>query len=466
MPLQRSNLARLLPVAIAVLALGSLSLWLKGESSLDIAARVPGTDGAQAQVADTAPVELKGELVTFDGVPADLPGDWPQFRGPNLDAVSPDPTPLNTEWAATGPPVLWDLELGEGYAGAAVLAGRVYILDYDRPGQADAYRCLSLADGKEIWRYSYPLKVKRNHGMSRTVCAVTEKYVVGLGPKCHVTCLDAKTGALKWAVDLKREYQTTVPPWYAGQCPLIDNGRAIIAPGGDDLIVAFDAETGELLWRTPNPRAWKMSHASIVPMTFDGQRMFVYCAAGGLIGVAAEDGKVLWETSEWKIQIATVPTPIVVGEGRMFLAGGYGAGSMMLQLQRGGEGITTKSLFRVPPETFGSAQQTPVFYNGYIYGVKPKGELVCLDLQGKVEWTSGAKERFGLGPYMIADGAIFVMDDDGLLTMAEATPEAYRRIARAQVLQGHEAWGPMALAGNRLLLRDLTRMVCLDLGRN
>jgi len=137
-------------------------------------------------------VELRGEFVQLDGVPADLPGAWPRFRGANLDAISSDVNvTLARAWPASGPKVLWSIDVGEGYAGAAVLAGRVYVLDYDREKQADVIRCLSLADGKEIWRYSYLVKVKRNHGMSRTVPAVTDKYIVTMGPKCHVTCLDS-----------------------------------------------------------------------------------------------------------------------------------------------------------------------------------------------------------------------------------------------------------------------------------
>ena len=74
--------------------------------------------------------------------------------------------------------------------------------------------------GKEIWRFSYPVAVKRNHGMSRTVPAVTDKYLVALGPKCHVSCLDPTTGKAYWLIDLVRQFGATVPPWYAGQCPL------------------------------------------------------------------------------------------------------------------------------------------------------------------------------------------------------------------------------------------------------
>ena len=75
---------------------------------------------------------------------------------------------------------------------------------------------------KRIWAYRYPNEVKRNHGMSRTVPAVIDKYVVSLGPKCHVLCLDPADGRRRWMLDLVRQYGARVPEWYAGQCPLVE----------------------------------------------------------------------------------------------------------------------------------------------------------------------------------------------------------------------------------------------------
>ena len=181
---------------------------------LKLAERLDGADGTPPRVhlAEDA-VRPEGELVRFDGVASDLPGAWPRFRGPNGDGISREEISLAKSWPTEGPKVLWSLEVGEGYAAAAVLSGRVYVLDYDRARQRDIVRCLSLEDGKDIWQYSYPVKVKRNHGMSRTVPAVTEEYVVTLGPKCHVTCLDSVTGELRWMIDLVHEYKATVPLW-------------------------------------------------------------------------------------------------------------------------------------------------------------------------------------------------------------------------------------------------------------
>ena len=461
-------IARIAPIAVpGALAVASavlVTLWVQEAAPASLMQRLPAAEPAAATV--QAPAEVVGTFAKADGTPSDLPGAWPGFRGPDLDAISSEQVSLAREWPPDGPKVLWSIELGEGHAGAAVLNGRVYVLDYDHAGQADVLRCMSLADGRDIWRYSYSVEVKRNHGMSRTVPAVTDKYVVALGPKCHVTCLDSVSGDLKWAIDLVRTYGTKVPPWYAGQCPVIDGDRAIIAPGGRALMIAVDLETGKVVWRAPNVNAWQMTHCSIMPMEFAGRRMYVYCASGGVAGVDAENGTVLWQTTDWRINIAAIPTPVIVGDGRIFLSGGYNSGCMLLELKQQDGKIVPTAVFRLKPKVFGSDQQTPIFHDGHIYGVIPGGQLACLTLDGKQVWTSGPQHRFGLGPYMIAGGMIYALNDSGLLVLAKASPDGFKVLSQAQVLHGHDAWAPMALAGGRLILRDLTNMVCLDVRAN
>ena len=141
-----------------------------------------------------------------------------------------------------------------------------------------------------------------------------------------------------------------------------------------------------------------------------------------------------------------VPRPVVVGDGRIFFSGGYGAGSLMLQLSQEQGRIVPHTEFRLSAKQFGSEQQTPILYDGHLYGVRQKDQqLVCLDLQGKELWNSG-RDKFGSAPYMIADGLIYAMNDEGVLTMAEASSAGYKRLARATVIDdGVTAWGPIGL---------------------
>ena len=461
----------LIPALLALVGVVLLSWWAGAELVTPFATREPGQDHAPAIGAEQPPeTPVPGDPIVSDGKPSDLAGQWPWFRGRNLDAICDDRVSLARKWPPGGPKMLWPqpVELGQGFASAAVRDGRVYVLDYDEETLADTMRCLSLDDGEEIWRNGYPVEVAWNHGMSRTVPALVENNVISLGPKCHVTCWDAETGQARWLLDLVADYGATVPQWYAGQCPLIDNGRLILAPAGDALLMAVDYKSAEVIWKSQNPRGWVMTHVSIVPMEFAGKRMYVYCGSGGVAGVSAEDGEILWETTAWKIDMATCPSPVIVGGGRIFLCGGYESGAMMLQLEQQGGSIVAEVLFRLNPRQFGSEQQTPVLLDGYLYGVRHKkqgAQLLCLDLDGKEVWNSG-REEFGSGPYMIADGLIYVMDDDGWLTMAEATPKQYKPLDRARVIEdGVHAWGPMTMVAGRLIVRDMTRMVCLDVAQ-
>jgi outer membrane protein assembly factor BamB len=350
--MKESIIARLIPVTLVIVGVVSIYLWLKRDAAAEFTIRLPIQENfPQTFLEDDVEGPISGELVQYDGVPADLPGAWPRFRGANFDAISTEQVTLAQNWGQDGPTVLWSIDVGEGYAGAAILAGRVYLMDYDRPKEEDVIRCLSLEDGKDIWRYSYPIKVKRWHGMSRTIPAVTEKYVVALGPKCHLTCLDSDTGQFRWMLNLVSDFNCTVPDWYAGQCPLIDNDKAIIAVGGDALMMAVDCETGEIVWTSPNPKKWVMTHSSVIPAEFKGTRMYVYCGSGGVTGISAEDGSILWEINDWKIRIANVPSPVVVGDGLIFLSGGYEAGSMMLQLTAENGTISAQPTFRLKYST-------------------------------------------------------------------------------------------------------------------
>lgn len=452
-----------LPALVAVVGLAAFALWWSSRTGEGLRLRIPGTDAAPGDVAAGANPVLTGKLIPGGGQPSELPGAWPQFRGPNRNGMAIEPAKLSRDWKTSPPRELWSLDVGEGYAGVAVHAGRVYLLDYDRDAKQSALRCLSLADGKEIWRFSYPLTIKRYHGMTRTVPAVTEKFVVALDSKCNVLCLDAASGELKWSVSLVREFGATVPEWYAGQCPLVEGDKVILAPGGKDaLVIALDLATGKPLWQTPNTRGWKMTHSSIMPMDFAGRRLYVYCASKGVVGVDAKGGKLLWETPDWKISIATVPSPLPLPDGKIFLTGGYGAGSLMLQLEDKDGKLTTKALFKLPPEVFGATQHTPILKDGYLYGARADGRFVCLGLDGKVVWASGPGETFGLGSFLIADDLIFALNDSGKLRLMEASPSRFNLLGESQPLTNRESWAPMALAGNRLLLRDLTRLVCLD----
>ena len=471
-----TTLVVVLPILVLCgwVSVALLSRWFASDTSLALARSLPGMDGGPPEsergAADGLDVELAGTLEIFDGVPSVLPGSWPRFRGADFDNISKADVKLAGRWPESGPEILWSVELGEGHAAPAVLNGCVYLFDYDEAVRADALRCFSLADGEEIWRRSYALPAKRNHGLSRTIPAVTEDCIVTIGPRCHVSCVETKTGTFRWGIDLQKEYGTTEPLWFAGQCPLIADGLAILAPAGTAvLLMAVDCKSGEVVWQTPNSNGWKMSHSSIMPLTLHGEAMYVYAAVGGMTGISKE-GEILWKVP-WSASVIA-PSPVPVPGNRIFITGGYGAGSLMVQIDKTAGGYSAKEIARHgPKEWLACEQQTPIVLDGLLYGIMPKDagalkqQLVCYNPEnGELVWSSGKTHRFGLGPFLFADEKIFILDDDGTLTMLSASPSGYEQLAQHKILDGHDAWGPIALAGTRMLLRDSTRMVCIEVG--
>jgi outer membrane protein assembly factor BamB len=463
----------------ALLGMMCLAWWFSYNPTAHFVMHVPGMDNQPESIepgAEGDAVRIGEYFESFEGIVSDLPGAWPRFRGSNSDNINKENIPLVNHWDEKGPEIIWSVDLGEGHAAPSVKNGRVYVLDYDEEKKGDALRCFSLANGQEIWRRWYRVHIKRNHGMSRTVPAVTDRYVVTIGPRCHVMCVDAETGDYLWGLDLEKDYGVKTPFWYTGQCPLIDDSIAVIAPAGRVLIMGVDCATGQVLWETPNPNGWTMSHTSIMPMTLAGRYMYVYSAIEGIIGVSAEGddrGRVLWETTLWSHSVLA-PSPVILEDGRIFLTAGYGVGSMMAQVTEENGTFTVNKLQEFTPEQgLASEQQTPILFQGHLFGILPKdagalrNQFVCYhpDDCTRLVWSSGKTNRFGLGPYLIADGKIFVLDDDGVLTLLEASISGYRQLAQAKILNGRDAWGPLALVSNRLLLRDSKRMVCIDVGK-
>jgi len=470
--------AGLISGALAALAAAAgFAWWLSTDVPEPVPERVAGMDGApprNSAATSDEKVEVGSLFSKSDGVPAPPPhASWPRFRGPDSSNVAAGSAELADSWPKGGPKILWSAKLlGEGHAAPAVADGRVYIMDYDEANRADALRCLSLDDGREIWRRGHKVKLKRNHGFSRTVAAVGDGVVVGIGPRCHAICADAETGDLLWGLDMERDFGTETPFWYTGQCPLIDGSTVVLAPAGPKvLMLGIDAKTGKTLWKTPNPGGWRMSHSSVMPAEFNGRKMYVYCALGGVAGVAADGpdaGKILWKTTAWNHSVEA-PSPLHLGGGRFFVTAGYGAGGMTFKVEKDWsvEVVETHD----PRKGLASEQQTPILWNGLVYGILPKDagknrtRLACYGKDDMVHplWTSPVK--FGLGPYLAADGKLFILKDNGILVMARVSRNGYKELGRAEIIpDGRDAWGPMALAGSKLLLRDLSRLFCVELG--
>jgi outer membrane protein assembly factor BamB len=211
-----------------------------------------------------------------------------------------------------------------------------------------------------------------------------------------------------------------------------------------------------------------------MPATIGGVKQYLYLTMNKVVGVAAADGKLLWK-SPFIARMAAAPSPVYVGEGRVFVTSGYEAGSVMYQVKKAAAGFSAEPMFELKSTQFNSEVHTPILYKNHLFAVssKRRGQFTCLDLNGKVIWQSpvasgdpaGAR-TFELGGFLLADGMFYILDGvSGVLRLVEANTTGYKELASAQILEGHDVWGPPALSDGKLIIRDMAKMVCLQVGK-
>ena len=461
-------------VGVAAFWLCLLIAWHCYDPSDGFTEAQPGADNRPAGQVRKANDVLIGEFFMQDSArqAAELQGNWPCFRGSNHSNQATLGEKMS--WAEEDFKEMWSLPAGEGHAAPVISEGRMYVLDYDEQLSSDALRCFDLLTGKQLWKRWYRVPLKRNHGFSRTIPAISDKSVITIGPEGHVMCCDKITGQMRWSIDMKKRFLTEIPFWYTAQCPLIDGNTLVLAPAGrDTLMLGVDVNTGQTLWVTPNTINFKMSHSSVIPMNLGGTPTYVYIGVGGVCGVSAEQnnrGKLLWNTNKWQPSVVA-PSPLQISPNQIFLVAGYGAGRALLQVDRQGTSwrAAIEESYKAS-EGMSSEQQTPVNYQGSLITILPKDgggmrERLAMyrpdDLHRPI-WTSAADERFGLGPYMIIGDRLFALKEDGELYMYQLSSTSMKLVRKQRVMdEGIDAWGPMAYADGMLIIRDSKTIKCL-----
>ena len=473
--MDKKRLLTYVTIGVAALWTVLIAVWHIRDPYKDMSTFEPGADNRPEGTARKADDVVIGEFFMKyeEPAPTGLGGVWSGFRGADRSDIVKIPSQINT---SSDYPTLWTASTGEGHASAAIYKGLVYVLDYDETLSSDALRCISLETGKDVWKRWYRVRMKRNHGFSRTIPAVGDGYVITIGPEGHVMCCDPLTGDLRWILDMKETFKTEVPFWYTGQCPLVDDGTLILAPAGDETLLAgIDVKTGEIRWSTPNSVSFKMSHSSVMPMTLEGKKTYVYCGVGGVAGISAEGadkGKLLWSTSKWQPSVIA-PSPLAISSRRVFLVAGYGTGGALLEVTRNGSSWSADILEQYKADKGLSAeQQTPILYDGMIISILPKDaggnrEKIVIynpsDLHSPV-WKSANDEKFGLGPYIAINGNLFAFNERGTLYVYKIGKGSMELLRKQEILpDGEDAWGPMAYADGRLILRDAHNLVCLKI---
>src|SRR5262245_26793081 len=240
--------------------------------------------------------------------------DWPQFLGPQRNGVYNGP--LETKWPAAGPKKIWQKAVGTGFAGP-VVAGDKLIL-FHRVNDEEVVDALDPKSGAPRWHYAYKTTYRDDFGFDegpRAVPVIAQDRVYTFGAEGQLRAIDLANGKEVWAVDTMRRFHVRKGYFGAAGSPLVEDGRVIANVGGDNNsgIVAFNAQTGAVLWTATNHEA---SYSSPIGATFGGKKAVVFFTRQGLVALDPATGDVRFQKSWRSRSQASVnaATPIVAGD--------------------------------------------------------------------------------------------------------------------------------------------------------
>ncbi|MBI4659944.1 MAG: PQQ-binding-like beta-propeller repeat protein [Verrucomicrobia bacterium] len=377
--------------------------------------------------------------------------DWPRWRGPDLNGISME-TGWTVGWPKEGPRQIWRASVGIGFSSVVVAQGRVFTLG--NAGERDTLFCLDAETGQEIWKFSYacPLDAKYYEGGPGSTPTVDGNRVFTLSKRGHLFCFDSQSGQVVWQKNLMQELGVKKPEWGFAGSPLVEGNWVILNVGGAG--TAVDKFSGKTVWTSD---ASASGYATPVPFNAGGGRCVAIFSGKSLVGVRIADGKELWHqpwVTKWDIN---APDPIWIRD-RLFVSS-FDRGGALLRLTSGKPTVAWEN------KSMANHFNSCVSIDGYLYGIhgntdQPDRDLRCVDLAtGKVMWTYTG---LGLGSLMAADGKLIILSDRGELLVAEAIPDRFTALARAQVLGG-KCWTVPVLANGRIYCRNAQgTLVCLD----
>jgi outer membrane protein assembly factor BamB len=401
-----------------------------------------------------------------------LADDWPQWRGPRRDDVSRE-TGLLKAWPPGGPKSVWvSDQAGIGYSGPAVVGDRVYVLGADE--KAEFALALDAHTGKKVWFTEIGAFYKNSYGSGpRSTPTVDGDVLFVLGANGDLACLEAATGAKRWSVSLTKDLGGQQPNWGYSESPLVDGDRVICTPGGaKGTLAALDKATGKALWRSEGLTDWA-AYSSCVAAEIGGVRQYVQLTMqgwqkGGVVGVAAKDGRKLWYYEHPKYKTAVIPTPIV-HDGLVYAAAGYGAGCVLLKPTRDGDTFKVEQLYDdAAMRLMDNKHEGVVLVGGHVYGWSDRGKWVCQDFKtGKEVWSSKA---LGRGSVACAGGDLYCYsEDDGTAVLVPASPDGWKEKGRFTIPRHtrrreykNNIWTHPVVANGRLYLRDQELLFCYD----
>jgi outer membrane protein assembly factor BamB len=398
-------------------------------------------------------------------------GDWPQFRGPNHDGSSPEK--ILTSWPVGGLREVWKQPMTDGFSAISVGGGRAFTLETREVDGAQQEVCVALdaKSGKELW--AVPLGIAKYDGGGdsgtsdnnggdgpRSTPTCDDGKVYTYSSRMILKCMDAASGKQIWVVDIKKEYAGRNIKWESAASPLIDGDRVFVAGGGpDEALLAFDKNGGHLVWKGQDDM---MTQSTPVAATILGVRQVIFFTQKGLVAVAPDTGAVLWRFA-FPFATATAMSPVVCGD-IVYCSAGYHIGTSACKITKTAAGFAAEQLWHQPANVVANHWSTPVYSQGYVYGISGHGQygkapLVCVDAAtGKVMWSQAG---FGPGGCTLVDDCVLVLSDAGDLVLVKATPSAYQEVARSHVLAG-KCWNAASVSNGRIYARSTQEGASLD----
>jgi len=383
--------------------------------------------------------------------------DWPQFRGPNRDDISRE-TGLLKAWPKEGPPLVWHIKgIGRAYSSVSVVGDRIYTLgNVDNVSKVFA---LARGDGKILWS----AEIGPSGGNLGSTPTVDGDRLYALGQKGDLVCLHTGDGSRVWHRDLAKDFNGSRGGWDYCESPLVDGDRLIVTPGGKAAtMVALDKKTGETIWKCAIPvKSPEAGYSSIVIAEVGGIKQYVQLLNGGVVGVST-DGKPLWQYEKLGPNTANIPTPIVLND-RILAVAGYGKGGALLKLTAGGNEVKVKEIYFKHELT--NKHGGVLVVGDYAYGdTDDRGMPYCAEVKtGNIKWK---REREGNGrgsaSVTYADGRLYFHYDNGVVALVEASPDGYKETGSFQVETDGSAWAHPVVVGGRLYLREGNSLYCYD----
>jgi outer membrane protein assembly factor BamB len=424
-------------------------------------------------------MKAKGKFITAIvslSVACAIAADWPGYLGPKRDGASVEKGLLRT-WPKEGPKVLWTVATGVGYGGPVVSGGKVYLFDRD-DNVGDNLRCFNFSSGAELWNFAYDAPAKLNHPGSRSAPAVDGNNVYTCGPLGDLYCIGTSTHKPVWKKNVWKDFGgSQLPMWALTQNPLIYGKLLIVAAQTPKVgVVAYDKRTGDVKWKSAplegqagyvSPSIVKVGKKDHLVMISASKGMGRTASGGSIVGMDPLSGKTLWTYNGWQCAIP-VPHAVDAGEGRVLVMGGYKSGAAMIKVEKkadGAYGVT--ELFKTID--FGSHTQPPILYKDHFYVQYTTNDrfdgLVCMGMDGKINWKTGDAPAFNKGGAVLADGLLLVVDGNKTLYLIDPDPSGFKPLASAELLDAGENWAPIALADGKLLIRDQKHLKCVSVAK-